>query len=215
MDPSQARKYTDREIEVKAAEILRKAFPSGIRIPVDIDRIVEQHELIDDIAPLAMLEGQFHVDALLYRKPDGHVAIIIDENTFDHQPARASFSIAHEFGHVVLHYDIWSKCKTLADSLRLHERIKHRYRVIKREANRFASAILMPSPAIHRHVPLLYKEIVDEHGYNADYVTVRLSSLLASQYKVSTAAMEIRLKELEFDKKLNTAMKFHSPYLDI
>ena len=216
MDPSHARKHSDREIELKALEILRATFPAGIPIPVDIDHLAEQHEIIDEIVPIAMLEHQFNVAALLYRKPNGHVAIIIDENTLDHQPTRANFSIAHEFGHVVLHHKIWDKCKTLTDSVKLHARIERIYRrVIERDANRFASAILMPSPAIHSHVPLLYKEIVGEHGYDSEYVLARLSSLLAGRYKVSTAAMEIRLKELDLDKKLATALNFRSPYLDI
>lgn len=216
MDPSHARKHSDREIEVKALEILGATFPVSIPIPVDIDHLAEQNEIIDEIAPIALLEHHFNVAALLYRKPNGHAAIIVDENTLDHQPARASFSIAHKFAHVILHYEIWCKCETLSDTLKLHERIKHRYRtVIERDANRFASSILMPSPAIHKHVPLLYKKLVDEYGFDPNYVLPRLSSLLANEYKVSTDAMQIRLKELDLDKKLQTALSFQSPYLDI
>ncbi len=49
MDPSYARKYTYFEIEVTAGRILKNQYPQEINIPIDVDLIVERHELIDDI----------------------------------------------------------------------------------------------------------------------------------------------------------------------
>lgn len=216
MDPSHARKHTPREIEVKAAEVLRPAYPIEISIPVDIDRLAESHPMVDEIAPIASLENQFNVAAVLYRKPNGHVAIIVDENTFDYQPTRASFSIAHEFGHVVLHRKLWDGCNTLSQSVELHERIKSIYwRVIERDANRFASAILMPSSTMHELVPRLYTVLVEEYGYEPSFILPKLCTQLAREYTVSAQALQIRLDELSLNNKIETALSFRSPYLDI
>ncbi|PKL48760.1 MAG: hypothetical protein CVV39_03975 [Planctomycetes bacterium HGW-Planctomycetes-1] len=129
MDPSHARKYSDREIELAALQILKEKYPDDIPMPVEIDQIVYKHKLIDDIVPIELLEDKFEVAALLLYKPNGKLDILIDEDTFDRQGARANFSIAHEFGHAVLHQELWTNCATIEDSLGLHQRIKNSYNI--------------------------------------------------------------------------------------
>lgn len=216
MDPSHARKYSEREIEVKALEILKKAYPTGISIPINIDRIVYQHEMIDDIVPIELLEDRFNVAAGLYCKPDGKIDIIIDQETFDYQGVRANFSIAHEFGHIVLHAQIWSNCQTIEDSLALHRRInnKYHYRFIERAANRFASAILMPISILPKDTARLYTGLVKLYGYEDDLILHKIYSNLAKMYEVSLEPMQIRQKELDLQKKIRTALRYKLPYLE-
>jgi len=40
MDPSHAKRYEKSEIEAKAAQVLKDAYPGGVTIPVDIDLLV-------------------------------------------------------------------------------------------------------------------------------------------------------------------------------
>jgi len=103
MDPSHARKYENADIERIAANFLRQQYPQTITLPVEIDLIVERYELVDNIVPVELLEDKFKVAAVLTYKSDGRFDILVDQDTFDYQRARASFSIAHEFGHIVLH----------------------------------------------------------------------------------------------------------------
>lgn len=53
---------------------------------------------------------------------------------------RLSFTLAHELGHVLLHHKVRDDFRQLADGIHIEERLE-------REANRFASAFLMPVPA--------------------------------------------------------------------
>ena len=131
MEPSHARRYSDAEIERIVARILADAFPQGIRIPIDIDRLVYRDRRVDDIASAELLEDKFTVAAVLVSKPNGQFDILVDQETFDSHRARANFSIAHEFAHIVLHSRICSDCGTIEEAIALRKRIETTYAFIE------------------------------------------------------------------------------------
>ena len=140
MDPSHARKYTKNEIEGIVADLLNAAYPHGVSPPIKIDLLVEQHPEVDELIPVDFRD--FDIDALLVCKPDTKTFdILFDENAVR---GRISFSIAHEFGHAVLHGEICRECHTIQDAVDLHMRLRNHFTRIEADAQYFASAILMP-----------------------------------------------------------------------
>jgi Zn-dependent peptidase ImmA (M78 family) len=214
MDPSHGRKYSRREVEIAALDILKKAYPAKLTRPIDIDRIVYSYGCVDDIRPIPLLEDKFQVAAVLYLKENGKIDILVDEETLDFKPSRASFSIAHEFGHIILHKEVWSKCKTIEDSLVLHQRINRNYNFIERAANWFAGAILMPVSALAKDVREIYTGLVKIYGYDADLICHKMYSDLAKGYGVSPEPMQIRLKEIDIQKKIESALHYKLPYIE-
>ena len=47
MDPSQAPKYDNAQIERKTLEVLRLAYPDDIEVPIDIDFVAQGTSLIN------------------------------------------------------------------------------------------------------------------------------------------------------------------------
>jgi hypothetical protein len=214
MDPSHVKKYGYFEIEALAGRILKNHYPQQITIPVAIDLIVERHELIDDIIPIPDLQEKFNVAAILCKKPDGHFDILVDEFTIEHQRFRASFSIAHEFGHLILHSAIFENCKTIDDAVCLNSKIKKSYNIIEGQANYFASVLLMPQSRIVEDTAKIYEFMIKNGNYNTKIDINELCSTLARRYEVNMEPMKIRLKELNLVKKIQTALLYKSPYLD-
>lgn len=214
MDPSHATRYTHAEIERRVADILAGAFPRGIRIPIDIDRLVERHDLVDDIISAELLEDKFNVAAVLISKVNSHFDIMVDEDAFNTYRSRANFSIAHEFGHVVLHSQVCSRCRTIEDAIVLRERIKNAYNFIERNANYFAGAILVPLRTVPEDTARIYEALVKDIGYDTNLIPDKLCSTLAQRYEVNFQPMEIRLRELNLNGKILAALRSGSPYLD-
>ncbi len=214
MEPSHARRYNNAEVERIVAHILASAFPKGISIPIDIDRIVERHNLIDDIVSGELLEDKFKVAAVLISKPNGHFDILVDEDTFNSYRARANFSIAHEFGLVILHSQICSNCQTVEDAISLRKRIVNAYDFIERNANYFAGAILMPLRTLPEDAAKVYEALVKDIGYDNNLIPDKLCSTLARRYAVNFQPMGIRLRELNLYRKIQMALRSGAPYLD-
>ena len=214
MEPSHARRYKNSEIEVIVAKILSEAYPAGISIPVDIDWLAERNELVDNIIPADLLEDKFNVPAALVSKSGGHADILVDDDAITFQRARANFSIAHELGHVVLHAQVWENCRTIEDSIVLRNRITRAYNFIERNANYFAGAILIPRRTLPGDTATLYEGLVKLYGYDVNLIPSKLCSRLAERYCVNLQPMEIRLKELNLQRKIVSALRTNSPYLD-
>lgn len=183
MDPSHARKYTNQEVEVVVSKILSQSYTKGIVIPIDIDLLVERNETIDSIIPADLLQDKFNVAAVLNRKPNGHFDIFVDEDAFISNTGRASFSIAHEFGHIILHGKVFCGCEDTDDVITLNTRIEKAYQHIERKANYFAGAILIPLRTIQAHTANLYEGLTKEYGYDINLIPYKLCANLAKVYK--------------------------------
>ncbi len=212
MDPSHARKYEKPEIEGIAAQLLNNAYPQGIEVPIDIDLLVQEHPRIDDIIP-ADLEEPFKVSAALVYKPTNCTFdIFFDENA---SPGRVSFSIGHEFGHVVLHGEVCDACHTLEAAIDLRTRLKRYYSRMEADADYFARSILMPRGRLEQDTSMVYDHLVQSFGYDGQIIQSKLCPSLATRYKVSNRAMEIRFQELMLQKKITHAIQHGFNGLDI
>ena len=215
MEPSHTRRYRSNEVEVKAIEVLRRAYPEGVNIPVDIDWLAEQHEIVDSIIPAESLEQQFKVAAVLVSKPNGHADIFVDEETSTFQKGRANFSIAHELGHVVLHAGIYEGCYTIEESIELNKRIKNSYSRIEREANWFAEAILIPRRTIYTDTAKVYEGVIKRDSYDKGLVPGAVCRVLARRYNVTLQPMSIRLERLKLNERITEALEANLPYMDL
>lgn len=216
MDPSHARKYSKSEIEQIVAGLLNQAYPKGVTLPIDVDLIVQQHPRIDDIVPAELLEDQFGVAAALVYKPATCAFdILVDEDTYTRQRGRSSFSIAHEFGHVVLHADVCSICHTMEATLEMRARLKKSYSRMEQDADDFAAALLMPRSKVQQHTVSLYEGLVGLYGYNVTLIPHKLSLDLATEYGVSVPAMKVRLEHLGLQRHVMAALQAKFPYLDL
>ena len=216
MDPSQVRMRTDAEIEREALTVLAGFYGGHIDLPVDIDQIVEQNDRVGDIVPMALLEDKFNVAAVLVLREEGTVDIFVDEDTYTYHSARANFSIAHEFGHLILHSGVWDGYSSVNvdEAVDIHNRIKTRYQQLEKEANHFAGALLMPSPRINGDVESLYEGLVKLWGFGQDIIPGKICSLIARQYQVSATSAEIRIRKLGLLKRIQDAIGYKSVYLE-
>ncbi len=96
----------------------------------------------------------------------------------DHHPLRQRFSISHELGHYLLGHEIETNREDIVDK-NFNENTS-----IEREANLFASALLMPEDWVRE---------------NAKKDGLDIKSL-AKKFEVSEQAMTIRLLELRLIK---------------
>ena len=212
VDPSHAKRYKKSEIERIVDVLLREGYPDGISIPVDIDLLAQQDSRVDDIIP-ADLEDRFRVAAVLLYKPNRRTFdILFDENT---PRGRTSFSIAHEFGHVVLHGEVCKVCETLDAAIELRTRLRRRYSQMETDADYFARSILMPRTRVLQDTAELYKGLVELYGVNATLIQTKLCPCLAKEYRVSIRAMEVRLEHLGLQKEVMKAIQSNFSTLDI
>ena len=217
MEPSHARKYKNSEIEFIVSNLLKREYPQEIKLPVEIDLIVEHHKLVDNIVPIQSLEDKFKVAAVLTCKISGRFDILVDQDTFDYQWARASFSIAHEFGHIVLHSQLCSNCSRIEDSIELMRRIKNAkaYDFIERNANYFAAAILIPQRTIKEDAAKIYEWMVKGGNYDTKMDLKQFYATLARRYEVNPEPMRIRLEQLSLTKNIRRSLFYKYPYLEL
>lgn len=153
-------------------------------MPIDVKRIARTLGIEVEEAPY---EGE--VSGFLYQ--DGTKSIIgVNKN---HHPNRQRFTIAHEFGHYMLH----GRTETFVDKesspLKFNRDGKSGAGVDPREveANAFAAELLMPKAYLVNDL----KEISAAEGTEA------IITKLARRYKVSEQAMSFRLEKLGYIEK--------------
>lgn len=100
---------------------------------------------------------------------------------------RRRFTIAHEFGHYILHKD---KSNLFVDKMFRASKDHVAYKGSKfryeQEANEFAAALLMPEPVVREKVATMELDLGDEEGLKQ----------LAKIFDVSSTAMYFRLFNL-------------------
>lgn len=172
------------EIERRAVEILERA--SAFDVPVDLEKVART------------LEVNVHFDTL-EDKVSGVLVVKGEERNAlinaTHHSNRQRFSLAHEFGHLVLH-DSEGDRLFIDTNMRVYQRVGAATDEVysqpdsttkpheEREANQFASALLMPS------------ELVQREAVNLDLSEETDVAYLARTFGVSDQAMSIRLQQL-------------------
>src|SRR3989344_4594431 len=133
--------------------------------PVPVEKVAEKFNL--QVVPFDFHEG---ISAVL-KKEKGVIGV-----NKNHAPVRQRFSISHELGHFLLGHDIGKDDFVEEGFSKTDPKEK--------EANAFASALLMPTEWI--------KKSVDEHGLEVEKP--------ARIYQVSRQALTIRLLNLNLIK---------------
>ena len=167
-----------RSCEAHATEILRRA--EVRRYPVQVDRIAKAHGIRVRYEPL-----DDELSGMIFVK-DNHAVIGINAH---HSPARQRYTIAHELGHYFLHADILrhgTHVDTLITMLNRDQEAALGTTNIEIEANQFAAELLMPR---HMIDGFLSAEGLGSAAKSDEAVV----DYMAKAFKVSTAAMAIRL----------------------
>lgn len=159
----------------KAREVLAGLGVS--RIPISVSKVAKGLGLIVEYTPL-----DDELSGMAFTK-DGQNFILVNSL---HHTNRQRFSIAHEIGHHMLH------AEQLAAGVHVDKGILRRDAVssegtleVEKEANAFASELLMPS-----------SEISAALGNDFDLDDSDKVEKLARKFQVSMAAMQFRLMRL-------------------
>lgn len=167
------------EIVKKVNEILEQHGKDVF--PVDVAEICKKHSIqifrrdLQEIELKAKrkISGFIYVNKAKDESPNKERCIFINENDPE---TRQNFTLAHELGHFFLHMQ--------NDSDGVIISFRGDRNPIEREADIFASELLMP------------KELVEREYRKIPFPTV---SYLASEFGVSKEAMRYRLEEMGLD----------------
>jgi len=186
--------YPANELERIAAARLAARFPGGVTIPVDIDYLVESEPGVTLDVMRGLRDGYGIAGAVVAHPEEGdRLTVLIDSNVADGAVAFYRFTVAEEFGHIVLHRDVLRSVRTLEQVAALHQSPAY-YDTLDRNAKRFAAAVLMP-PAILRDDAHAFCTPLRAAGHDMKALNGKLTIRLAQRYGVSTTAMGIRLCE--------------------
>jgi Zn-dependent peptidase ImmA (M78 family) len=144
--------------------------------PVPIEQMVREEGIRLKAGDLGSKSG------LMLRGPEGTV---IGVNSTQ-QRTRQRFTIAHEFGHCLLHADMTAHSDEAFRVKYRDERSSLGSDVEEMEANFFAASLLMPKALLDRDQAQDYVDIDDAEA----------CAPLARRYQVSMQAMSIRLMNL-------------------
>lgn len=177
--------HSQAEIERRAQEVLSTA--GALSVPVDVEKVVASLG-----ARLHLQQFEDHVSGVLaVRADEKHILV-----NAGHHPNRQRFTAAHEIGHLVLHHRDGDQL-FIDRQLRVYQRIGPASDKAysdpgsttswqeEREANLFASALLMPRALVTDKIG--DTEVVDELDVTR----------LALAFGVSEQAMSIRLQALK------------------
>jgi Zn-dependent peptidase ImmA (M78 family) len=203
------------EVEQKAVIELKNC--GQLRIPIDIELIVELNSNIQEIRPLKGMAAKFDVAAALCPTKEKKITIFVDENEFDNCTVRSRFSVAHELGHVILHTKIYNSVKefTAEEAVKIQKSFESSYKHLEQQANYFAGAVLMPYEIFTKTVYDLFKSNVRECNY--DFVKLKqiISHKLAPIFDVSTYAAGFRLDDTGLEGYIRRAVKNKFDDLDL
>ncbi|GAB5400975.1 MAG: ImmA/IrrE family metallo-endopeptidase [Aureisphaera sp.] len=171
---------TIRNIENKTEELLSDF--DMLQAPVKVDKLAKflgatiEYQDLDD-----------EVSGFLVRKHNKNI-IGVNQN---HPPVRKRFTISHEIGHLILHLHkqalFVDYYKDKGAKFYRSTNKEYDYRMEK-EANQFAASLLMPEPLIEVEIQNLPE--------NLNYSMMMM--MLSRKFKVSTQAMDFRLKALGY-----------------
>lgn len=162
-----------------AKQILNDYSKHILECPVNIEAIIKSHGI-----EMVYAELPDEISGILYIDDGKNSRILVNK---DHHPNRQRFTMAHELGHYVLHMNkgIHIDKKSFSRNMLSQTGLDS----IEIEANRFAAELLMPKM-------LVEQEMIGKD----DLIDIQEDILyqLANKFKVSTAAMSIRLQSLGY-----------------
>lgn len=133
------------------------------RFPVQVPELAKEysrHRFPDDPVSLVLGDSLPGFDGALYKAPPGKKGWGIIYNSRVASPGRVNFTIAHEFGHYLLHrmqFPDGIECAQ-QDMMRWDSE----YRQIEAQANDFAASLLMPLDDFRRQIDPRAKPTLDD-----------------------------------------------------
>ena len=163
----------------KAYEVFRKYKHAGGSIPVDVEQIACENDII-----VKKVNLPNEISGVLDNST-GRYIILVNSNQV---PVRQRFSIAHELGHYFLHSSDNTAKQVHIDKVRYYRNNKSSLGTDDREieANIFASELLIPSDEL--------KNILSSGKY--DIYDDKCIDGLATKFNVSSAALSVKIEKL-------------------
>lgn len=168
---------SEKEIRLKVDEVLKET--EMISIPIEIIAIAnfygfQVYEIpMDDNVSGMIISAKENI-----KNFDTNKIIVVNAN---HAQTRKRFTVAHELGHYILQG-------------KPQECYAHRdlgvYSEEEKDANSFASALLMPEKD-------MLEEIKQHNNFNDDVVITKT----ANKFNVSKSAAEVRIKKMKLFKE--------------
>ncbi|MBD1362216.1 ImmA/IrrE family metallo-endopeptidase [Mucilaginibacter sp. ZT4R22] len=162
--------------EVKMARRIIKKH--SLSVPFDLEELVKQYAKITYISiPVEGVDGI----CLYLKTPNKTPSVIVNVNS---TTRRQKFTLAHELGHIVIPWHLGNFVDDIDEN---PNQLDNQYWELEREANRFASELLMPFDWIYS----LYKKNSD-CNYLISQICERCGvSDIAASIRLSTAIFEI------------------------
>ncbi len=168
----------ESEIKKKVEEVFKET--GLISIPVEVVAMasfygfsVYELEMDDKVSGMIIVGDQNLKDF------DTDKVIVVNSN---HAATRKRFTVAHELGHYIL--------KNCPQNCYAHRDSGEVYNPEEKDANSFASALLMPEEDIRRFANSFFDNTFGD-------VDLMIIPKVARRYNVSESAAEVRLKKLE------------------
>lgn len=166
---------TPQKWAYQLTHILNVYSPKDERFPVDVKAVAKDfsHQKYPD-DPITMIKGAelANFDGGLFKAPSGKKGWGIIYNSTMESTGRINYTLAHEFGHYLLHR------QSYPDGIQCGEQDMVRwdsaYGQIEHQANVFASNLLMPLDDYRLQIPATAKVDLDMIGDCADRYGVSL-----------------------------------------
>lgn len=156
---------------------LLKARDGDDRFPVDVKSLARDysHQVFPD-DPVTMVKGRdlAGFEGGLYKAPPGRKGWGIIYNSAITSHGRINFTLAHEFGHYLVHRVQFPE--GLQCSAEDMAKWDSEYGQIEQQANQFAASLLMPRDDFAKQVPPNSQPTFDQLGACADRYGVSLSA---------------------------------------
>lgn len=143
--------------------------------PIPVEEIARLHGILVKHLPL-----DDEMSGMSFIK-DGVSVIVVNSG---HHPNRQRFTIAHELGHHILHADYLRDNVHVDKVIFRNSKSSDGTQIKEIEANAFAAELLMPASKLKQYVHL-------------DFNDEAMIAAIARVFRVSTAAMSIRLGNLD------------------
>lgn len=175
---AKSRAMDRQSCELEAEKLLRAANIDSW--PVRVDRLAKEQGIKVRYEPL-----DDELSGMCFFK-DGVPVVGVNAR---HAPNRQRFTIAHEFGHIVMHADILQNGAHVDKTITMLRRDPDSAQgvvEIEIQANQFAAAILMPDYLIRKYI----------EQNNLDYGHLQDEDVIgdmAKAFKVSSTALAIRM----------------------
>lgn len=180
------------QIQSVADKFLEKYYPS-LELPIPIEKIVEI-DLGIKLSTEINLREEIGVDGFI----NSNNEIIIDDYVFNNYVERTRFTIAHELGHKLLHYQIYQSQKmiTKEDYLQFQNmRSDEDQKWLEIQAHAFAGNLLVPTKKLKEELA----EIIRKNSGKIDFAMPYLIDL-PLKFKVSS---HVILRRLEKEKLIS------------